>query len=278
MSAKDRIGMSVALTCKDMAKSVAFYKDKLGFNMKESFPEGGTPMWCNMVLDGQSVMLGAAMDPDSVEGMCAGDAEATPIYHRAAERFKKHPAGVGLSIYLAVTDVDDYAKRIGKKGVEPLLAPRSQFYGIRELLVDDPDGYRLIFFHPIAMETCQSCGMPLKDAQPGQMYCHYCTDAKGKLKSYEEVLEGTVTGFYMGMQKMKRPQAEAAAKEHLANMPAWAMRQEKGNGKTASKGNGKAASKGNGKAQGKSNGKPESKSKAKAEVKAKTKTKSKARG
>src|SRR5688500_2028616 len=69
MTSEDRSGMSVALTCKDMSASVAFYKDKLGFRMKESFPEQGTPMWCNMVLDGQSVMLGAAMDPDSVEGM-----------------------------------------------------------------------------------------------------------------------------------------------------------------------------------------------------------------
>jgi uncharacterized glyoxalase superfamily protein PhnB len=237
MTSEDRSGMSVALTCKDMSASVAFYKDKLGFRMKESFPEQGTPMWCNMVLDGQSVMLGAAMDPDSVEGMCAGDAEATPLYRRAAERFKQHPAGVGMTIYLQVDDVDEFDAEIRAKGVKPPLTPRSQFYGIRELHVEDPDGYRLTFFHPIAMETCQSCGMPLADAEPGQMYCSYCTDEKGKLKPYEQVFEGTVTGFFMGMQKLARPQAEAAAKEHLAQMPAWVMRQgdAKGQGKATAK-------------------------------------------
>jgi hypothetical protein len=43
------------------------------------------------------------------------------------------------------------------------------------------------------------------------------------LRPYEQVFEGTVTGFFMGMQKMERPAAEAAAKEHLAKMPAWGM-------------------------------------------------------
>lgn len=259
MSAQDRNGLSIALTCKDMAKSVAFYKDKLGFHMKESWPEQGTPMWCNMVMNGQSVMLGAAMDPDMVGEMCSKDAEAAPVYRRNAELYKAHPAGVGIAIYLQVTDVDDYAKRTKAKGIKPLLSPRSQFYGIRELQLDDPDGYRLIFFHPIAMESCQSCGMPLQDAEPGQMYCQYCTDAKGKLKSYEQVLEGTVSGYFMGMQKMSRKEAEAAAKEHLAKMPAWVMRNEHAKGK------------------GKAETKPKAKSSAKAPAKAPAKTATKAK-
>jgi hypothetical protein len=53
------------------------------------------------------------------------------------------------------------------------------------------------------------------------MYCQYCSDEKGKLRPYEQVFEGTVTGYFMGMQKMPGPAAEKAAKEHLAKMPAW---------------------------------------------------------
>jgi len=49
-------------------------------------------------------------------------------------------------------------------------------------------------------------------------------DAKGQLKPYEQVFEGTVTGYFMGMQKMARKEAEKAAREHLAKMPAWANR------------------------------------------------------
>jgi uncharacterized glyoxalase superfamily protein PhnB len=224
MAAEDRKKMSVCLTCKDMEKSIAFYRDQLGFEIKERWPDQGTPMWCNLVLGGQSVMLGAAMDPAAVEGMCAEDAEAAPVHKKSAERFQKNPAGVGIVIYLQVDDVDAFAKQVGKKGIKAVLPPRTQFYGIRELIVDDPDGYRLIFFHPVSMESCQSCGMPLADAEPGQMYCQYCTDEEGNLKSYEEVFEGTVAGYFMGMQKMQRKPAEAAAKKHLASMPAWKMR------------------------------------------------------
>ena len=62
MAAEDRKKMSVSLTCKDMEKSLAFYRDGLGFEIKESWPDQGTPMWCNLLLGGQSLMLGAAMD------------------------------------------------------------------------------------------------------------------------------------------------------------------------------------------------------------------------
>jgi hypothetical protein len=56
------------------------------------------------------------------------------------------------------------------------------------------------------------------------MYCQYCTDEKGALKPYEAVFEGTTQGYFMAMQKMPRPQAEKAAREHLAKMPAWKSR------------------------------------------------------
>lgn len=225
MSAEDRSGMSVALTCKDMKASVAFYRDKLGFQMKESWPDDEQPMWCNMLFGGQSVMLGAAMSPDTVEEMCGGDAASAKIYRAAAEEFQQHKAGVGLTVYLMVEDVDGYDAEIRKKGIEPLRdEPMTQFYGIRECMVTDPDGYRLTFYTPVTMESCGSCGMPLTDAAPGQMYCSYCTDDKGHLRPYEQVLEGTVTGYFMGMQKMERKAAEKAAREHLSRMPAWAGR------------------------------------------------------
>jgi hypothetical protein len=54
------------------------------------------------------------------------------------------------------------------------------------------------------------------------MYCEHCTTDAGKLKPFVEVLEGTIQGYFMGMQNMERAEAEVAAKEHLAKMPAWA--------------------------------------------------------
>ncbi|MCP4093627.1 MAG: hypothetical protein GY747_09270 [Planctomycetes bacterium] len=123
--------------------------------------------------------------------------------------------------YVVVDDVDAYYEEVQKRGGKPATEPKSQFYGLRSFGIQDSSGYRLLFYSPLVMENCGSCGMPLTDAEPGQVYCDYCTDDAGKLKSYEEVLEGTIQGYFMGMQKMERAEAEVAAKEYLAKMPAW---------------------------------------------------------
>ncbi|MEW6071156.1 MAG: VOC family protein [Planctomycetota bacterium] len=212
---------AIALACQDMKKSVAFYRDKLGFVLKECWPDESKPLWANLVLDGQSVMLGAPLAEENIDKMCGGR-EAEAAWHRDSIReLVEHPPGAGMHIYLQVSDVDAFDKRIRKAGVKPGYTPVDRFYGLRDVGVRDPDGYRLVFYTPIKMETCQSCGMPLQEAQPGQMYCQYCTDEEGRLRSYGEVLEGTVTGYFMGMKNMPRKEAEAAARTHLAAMPAW---------------------------------------------------------
>ena len=138
--------------------------------------------------------------------------------------FRSGKPGAGMMIYLAVEDVDRYHDTIKDRGAKPATAPHTQFYGIRDFAVADPDGYLLVPYTAVAMESCQSCGMPMTDAEPGQMYCQYCTDEQGQLRPYEAVLEGTIQGYFMGMQKMERGPAEAAAKVHLAKMPAWVGR------------------------------------------------------
>lgn len=222
MAAEDRGGMAVMLTCRDVKKSVEFYK-RLGLSMKESWPSETDPQWANMTLGGQSVMIGGVCDVEMIDKMGGTPAE-TKYWKSLAQAFAEHPCGVGIQVYLAVPDVDAHFAAIAKKGLKAETEPKTQFYGIRDFAVTDPDGYRLVIYTAVAMESCQSCGMPLADAQPGQMYCGYCTDDKGTLKPYEVVFEGTVQGYFMAMQKMSRKDAEQAAKKHLAAMPAWAAR------------------------------------------------------
>ena len=218
----DRPGMSVMLMVKDMPASVRFYRDQLGFEMKESWPDEHEPVWCNMVLDGQSVMLGAAMAPDAAGELChEASAEEQARYRRQAEEFRKHKNGVGVTLYLMVPDVDEFRDELRERDVQVAGEPKTQFYGIRELPVTDPDGYQLTFFTPVTLPACQSCGMPLTDSKPGQVYCQYCTNERGQLRPYEQVFEGTVTGYFMSMHKLPRKEAEKAAREHLRKMPAW---------------------------------------------------------
>jgi uncharacterized glyoxalase superfamily protein PhnB len=212
--------LCIMLTCKDMAKSVGYYRDTLGFELEQSWPDGGTPMWANMMLDRQSIMLGASMDPEQGPD-CGADADAKALHGKLFKEFSAHRSGIGFFVYVLVPDVDAFHKRLTKAGAKPEVQPTTQFYGIRDFSVLDPDGYRLVFYSPATMTSCGSCGMPLKDAKEGEMYCHFCVDDKGKLKPYEQVLEGTIQGYFMGMQQMPRDKAEQAAKEHLAKMPAW---------------------------------------------------------
>jgi uncharacterized glyoxalase superfamily protein PhnB len=212
--------LTVMLTVKDMMKTIAFYRDTLGFELSERWPDTDPPMWASLMLGEQAVMIGPSMSPDSPG--CDNLEPAEKAYWKTSyEDFKKHKPGVGVILYLMVPNVDAFHDRVVTKGVKNASAPKSQFYGIRDFWMDDPDGYKLMFYTPIKMSSCQSCGMPLKDAKPGAMYCQYCTDEKGQLRSYEQVLEGTTSGYFMAMQKMPRDKAEASAREHLAKMPAW---------------------------------------------------------
>jgi uncharacterized glyoxalase superfamily protein PhnB len=216
--------LSVILTCRDLKASLAFFRERLEFELEACWPDEKSPMWANTMMGAQSVMLGQSMPAGAASQFCAGDAAAEKRFREMADDLAKNKSGVGIGVYVEVADVDQYHARLAKRGVAVESPPKTQFYGIREMSVLAPDGFRFYFYTPVKMESCQSCGMPLKDAKPGTMYCAYCTDASGKLKPYETVLEGTTTGYFMAMQKMARPQAETAAREHLAKMPAWATR------------------------------------------------------
>jgi uncharacterized glyoxalase superfamily protein PhnB len=223
MSNAPHYPISVILTSKDVKRSIAFYRDTLGFSLEHSWPDDEKPMWASMILDGQSVMIGAALPPEALAKMHCNSEETEWVKLQWQELSENRP-GVGIQVYLQVKDVDAHYKHVTAKGAKTYRSPKDQFYGIRDYLLEDPDGYRLMFYKTITMQQCQSCGMPLTNAKPGEMYCGYCTDEKGALKSYETVLEGCTTGYFMGMKKMVRKEAEKAAKEHLSKMPAWVGR------------------------------------------------------
>lgn len=206
------------LMVKDMAASVHFYTHVLGFQFDEAWPNKEQPLWASLSLNKQVIMIGAAMEPDP--SWC--DDEATlELQKEMLDVFQNGTPGAGASFYFLIDGVDGYFADVKERGGQPRTEPKSQFYGLREFMILDPDGYRLLMYSYIQLSECQSCGMPLTEAKPGDMYCDYCTDDKGTLRSYEQVLEGTIQGYFMGMQGMERAAAEVAAKEHLGKMPAW---------------------------------------------------------
>ena len=57
--------------------------------------------------------------------------------------------GVGMSIYFEVDNVDDFYRELKEKDVVPLNEPGGRPGGKRKFVVQDPDGYTLVFFTKI---------------------------------------------------------------------------------------------------------------------------------
>ena len=197
--------MSVMFVSKDVKAAIAYYRDQLGFQVDTTWPSEEKPMWASVSFNGQTIMLSC----EATDVMECG-ADTKELWLSNSENFRKAPGG-GVVTYFPVPDVDAYYKDITGRGAKACSAPMDQFYGIRDFPAKDMDGYILSFFQGITLTTCGSCGMPMQDAKEGQMYCEHCSDDKDNLHPYEAILEGTIQGYFMGMQKLERPAAEAAA-------------------------------------------------------------------
>jgi uncharacterized glyoxalase superfamily protein PhnB len=143
---KRRHPNAIHLTVASVPRAARFYEEKLGFKMTESFPPD-KPVWASLVFDGQVVMLGEL--PSLAEARQFGmDQEEIEVLKQDARAFARGAPGVGAAYYVKVKNVDAFARKLKKLRVKPLLPPKTQFYGIRELQLVDLDGYRLVFYSP----------------------------------------------------------------------------------------------------------------------------------
>lgn len=74
------------------------------------------------------------------------------------------------------------------------------------------------------MTDCHSCGMPLEpktQSKFSERYCIYCQNQEtGKLKSYEEVREGSIQAAIDFLGKNER-EAIQLADQNLPKLPRW---------------------------------------------------------
>jgi uncharacterized glyoxalase superfamily protein PhnB len=116
----------------DMAASVAFYRDLIGFQVVSTNKELDTDPaqldWVWLRLNDVELMLNTADDP--------GD--------RPAVRDPRRIFGTGVCLYIGCPDVDAAFELFRSHGISvrpPEIAP----YGMKQLYVRDPDGYSLCF-------------------------------------------------------------------------------------------------------------------------------------
>ena len=119
------------LLCSDVARSIAFYRDVLGFHVLFDRPDEG---FAYLDREGAQVMLEQESD-----------------FWLTGERVR--PYGRGVNFQIEVADVDALCERVTQAGV-PLFRPLGDRWyrqdevenGNRQFLVQDPDGYLLRFF------------------------------------------------------------------------------------------------------------------------------------
>ena len=73
------------------------------------------------------------------------------------------------------------------------------------------------------MKQCLSCAMPLESNKnpKSEVYCQYCGDEKGELKSREEVKQGLAMWLETWVAGDSKENYQKRAEHYLQSMPAW---------------------------------------------------------
>jgi len=147
--------LSVHLTVSSVKKSIKFFTEKLGFQLENTYPNPKKPIHASLVLDRQCIMLGASLNAD--DGKQLGmNKDEIDLLRKDAKAFGKSAHGVGTSFFVCVPDVDAHYKAAKKKKVDILSAPKTQFYGLREYIAEDLDGYRFVFYTQVKQAAPQT--------------------------------------------------------------------------------------------------------------------------
>lgn len=111
---------------KDLNMTTEFYK-KLGFEFKKQNPGVSATAYLNWFW---------------IEFLLE-DKVITEAFKEDLDGSRK---GVGSYMHINVENVDDFHKAVVRKGLMPLSSPEDFPWGRREFVLQDPDGYKLVFF------------------------------------------------------------------------------------------------------------------------------------
>lgn len=116
------------LNVADVPRSVAFYRDALGFEVARSFEQGGRMVWARLTCGVVELMLNQHGE--------LSDAR------RRREPYRD------VVLYLSVDSADDVHKRLAARGFAPGKL-NDEDYGVREFQLRDPDGYEIAVTSPL---------------------------------------------------------------------------------------------------------------------------------
>jgi uncharacterized glyoxalase superfamily protein PhnB len=112
----------------NVERSLAFYEDVLGFERGFSVPE-------------QSPFVFASVNGGPIEIFFNDAAVAIKEY----PAFAGKPLGTTGTMYIEIEGVDALHDRLESANVPIVMPLATQFYGMREFAIEDPDGYVITF-------------------------------------------------------------------------------------------------------------------------------------
>lgn len=119
---------SPSFTVGDLETSLAFYRDVLGFGVEETWK------------DDQGSVMGVSLKAGDASFMIGQD-----DWKKGRDRKK----GEGVRIYCQTKQsVDDLAKRIEAKGGRLDQGPTDEPWGVRDISLTDPDGFKITIARP----------------------------------------------------------------------------------------------------------------------------------
>jgi uncharacterized glyoxalase superfamily protein PhnB len=118
-------GLTPLIFVEDINRSLAFYTNRLGFELNQEWVPEGKLAWCLLTRGTVGFMLQQAGEED---GPATG-------------------RGRGVCFYFACDDADAMHAEFLANGLS-LDPPTVAFYGMKQLMVKDPDGYELCFQNP----------------------------------------------------------------------------------------------------------------------------------
>lgn len=108
---------------KDVSRSLAFYRDLLGFKLIEDFRYEGIPVYARLRAPG-------------------GD--GTIALHQAGPGVSL--ASEGVRLYFEVGEVDNFCRKLQQKGFYITQMPRMMPWGWRHAYLNDPDGHEISLY------------------------------------------------------------------------------------------------------------------------------------
>lgn len=133
MSSSFRAELVPELKITDLAESLRFWRDILGFRVLYDRPEDG---FAYLDRDGAQIML---------DERVPGPADRRSIWEAGP---MEHPFGRGVNFQVQASDLQAIEARLKAAGLHLYHGPETQWYrvganaiGVRQFLVQDPDGY-----------------------------------------------------------------------------------------------------------------------------------------